>query len=165
VVKTNLFGFNVEVVFMVSDYQILAYAWHYTKEKAREHMEKIMEFHSLKGKVVESEDLENWLREKLKEVVISGKIFKLPQFNYKNRRVYEELIKIPKGKTITYSELAKLSRVKYQEVLITLMRNPFQILIPCHRLLTKKGSLMGFYPLGIDVKKKLLEIEGIKCDE
>ncbi|MGQ4833914.1 MAG: MGMT family protein [Candidatus Asgardarchaeia archaeon] len=40
------------------------------------------------------------------------------------------------------------------------MRNPFQIQIPCHRLLTNKGSLFGFYPPGKEVKRKLLEIEG-----
>ena len=80
------------------------------------------------------------------------------------KTLYEGLIKIPKGKTMTYSELATRSGVKYTEVLITLMRNPFQVLIPCHRLLTQKGTLMGFYPLGKEVKKRLLEIEGIRCD-
>jgi len=73
--------------------------------------------------------------------------------NYKNKKVYEVLTKIPKGKTMTYSELANKLGVKYTEVLITLMRNPFQVLIPCHRLLTKKKTLMGFYPLGKEVKK------------
>ena len=44
---------------------------------------------------------------------------------------------------------------------MALMRNPLQVLIPCHRLLTKKGTLMGFYPLDKDVKRRLLELEGV----
>jgi len=161
----NIFGFKVYVIFLISKDKLLAYSWHYTKEKAMKHMEKIIEFHKLEGRIVKSEKYEKWLEKKLKEVVIEGKGFELPAFNYRNRKVYEELIKIPKGSTITYSELSKLSKVKYPEVLTTLMRNPFQILIPCHRLLTKKKTLMGFYPLGKEVKKKLLEIEEIKYVE
>ena len=75
--------------------------------------------------------------------------------------VYEKLVRIPRGKTITYSDLAKMCRVKYTEALMALMRNPLQVLIPCHRLLTKKGTLMGFYPLDKDVKRGLLELEGV----
>jgi len=159
----NVFGFNVKVVFLLdSEERVCAYAWHYREEKAVSHMEKIIDYHNLKGSIKRSNDLERWLEEKLHEVVKKGKSFKLPHFEYKNKEVYEELLKIPRGKVITYSELAKASRIKYTQVLITLMRNPFQILIPCHRLITKKGTLMGFYPLGKDVKRKLLEIEGLK---
>lgn len=94
----------------------------------------------------------------------AGKKFKLPKFEYKNKEIYEALLDIPKGKTIKYSEVARTSGFKFSDVLITLMRNPFQILIPCHRLITNKGSLMGFYPLGIELKKKLLEMEGVKIE-
>jgi len=50
-------------------------------------------------------------------------------------------------------------------IIIKKVRNPFQVLIPSHRLLTKSNSLKGFYPLGIEVKRKLLEIEGAKWQE
>ena len=161
----DLFGFKVDVIFLISEEKLLAYSWHYTRENAIKHMEKIMEFHRIKGKIIDSDKYEKWLKNNIKKVVVEGKRFELPEFNYRNKKVYEELIKVPRGKTITYSELSKLSGVKYQEVLITLMRNPFQVLIPCHRLLTKKKTLMGFYPLGKEAKKKLLEIEGIKYVE
>ncbi len=158
----NLFGFEVEILFLVGDGKALAYAWHYSKEKARKHLNKICEYHNLRGEAVESKELEDWLSEKLKSVVIKGEKFILPEFEYRNRRVYEKITEIPKGKVVTYSEIAKMSGVKYVEMLMALMRNPFQILIPCHRLVTKKGTLMGFYPLGKEVKETLLKIEGAK---
>jgi len=158
----ELFGFKVKVVFLISNNDVLAYSWHYTDRKALKHMEKIIEFHNLSGKIMESAKLEKWLKEKLEDVIIGEEKFSLPEFNYANKRVYEEILKIRKGEILTYSDIAKYSGIKFPQLLITLMRNPFQILIPCHRLLTKKGTLMGFYPLGIEVKKKLLEIEGIK---
>ena len=88
--------------------------------------------------------------------------FDLPDFDYRKRLVYENLMKISKGKTATYAQIARKSKVKYTELLIALMRNSFQVLIPCHRLVTNKGTLFGFYPLGKKVKRKLLEIEGVK---
>ncbi len=87
--------------------------------------------------------------------------FNLPDFNYQNKLVYENIIKIPKGRTATYAQIARKSKVEYNELLVTLMRNPFQVLIPCHRLVTNKGTLFGFYPLGKEVKRKLLELEGV----
>ncbi len=108
------------------------------------------------------ENINTWLAEKLREVLIHGRSFKLPEVSYRNRRVYEEIIKIPRGKTATYSGIARKSGVAYTELLVALLRNPLQILIPCHRLLTKKGTLMGFYPLGKDVKRRLLDMEGAK---
>lgn len=147
----DLYGYNDEV---------LAYAWHYDEKRALKHLKKIVEFHNLKGKAKRSIELENWLKKKINDVVIRGIKFSMPNFEYRNRTVYENIIKIPKGKTATYAQIARVSKVKYTEMLITLMRNPFQILIPCHRLLTNKGSLFGFYPLGKKVKKRLLEIEG-----
>ena len=64
----NLFGFTVEVLFLVREGKTLAYTWHYSKDKAREH-------------------------------------------------------------------------------------------IPCHILVINKRTLMGFYPLGVEVKKAILKME------
>ncbi|RLI79490.1 hypothetical protein DRP05_03830 [Archaeoglobales archaeon] len=160
----NLFGFNVEVVFLVSNGDVLAYVWHYTRERAFNHMQKIVEYHGIGGEWKKSLKLERWLLEELHRVVVEGKKFSLPEFDYTNKRVYEEILKIPKGKTLTYSEIARKSGVKYTEVLMALLKNPFQVLIPCHRLLTKKGTLMGFHPLGKDVKSKILRIEGVEVE-
>ncbi len=158
----NLFGSSVEVVFLTKNGRVIAYAWHHSKEKARSHLKKICEYHGLIGEVVESKALEGWLEEQLKNVVLDGEKFSLPDVEYRNKIVYEKLLEIQWGETATYSEIARQSGVQYVEMLGALMRNPLQILIPCHRLLTRKGTLMGFYPLGIEVKATLLQIEGAK---
>ena len=155
----DLFGFEVEVWFLVGE-EVIAYAWHYNAEKARRQLERIMEYHSLDGKIERSPRLEKWLSKELHKVVVRGEPFELPNLDYTNRKVYLELLKVSRGETITYSDLARRAGVRYQTMLKALMRNPFQILIPCHRLITKKGTLMGFYPLGKEVKKRLLELEG-----
>ena len=156
----DLYGFEVEVIFLVSDNKILAYSWHYDGKKALRHLKKIMEFHDLDGEVKKSDKLERWLKKKIDDVVMRGSTFQLPDFDYRNKIVYESITKIPKGKTATYAQVAKMSGVRFTEMLITLMRNPFQVLVPCHRLLTNKGTLFGFHPLGVEVKRELLEIEG-----
>lgn len=158
----NLFGYKVDVFFLVNEGEVIAYAWNFRGEKALEHIYRIKDFHSLPGEITYSIALEHWLEKETEAVVLKGKRFKLPEVDYKNRKIYEVLTELTKGETITYSELAKRSGFKYQEVLSTLLKNPLQVLIPCHRLLTRKGTLMGFYPLGVEVKKSLLELEGVK---
>ena len=161
----NIFGFDVEVYFFVNGRNVLAYAWHYDREKALDHLKKIIIYHGLKGDIEKSIELEEWLKDSLDDVVVAGRKFVLPKFPYRNRKVYEVILNIPKGSVLTYSDVAKLSGVKYVDLLVSLLRNPFQILVPCHRLLTKRGKLMGFYPLGKQVKRRLLELEGVYVDE
>jgi O-6-methylguanine DNA methyltransferase len=77
------------------------------------------------------------------------------------KKVWDELTKIQYGDTISYGELANRMGDK------SLMRavagangaNPIPIIIPCHRVIGSDGSLTG-YGGGLDVKKKLLELEG-----
>jgi len=157
----EILGREVSVKFLLHNDDVIAYAWHYTEEKALNHLRKIMNYHLLDGTIQSSRSLEKWLAERLSEVLIEGESFSLPEIGYRNKRVYIELIKVPHGKTITYGELSRRAGIRYHEMLIALMRNPLQVLIPCHRLLTRRGTLMGFYPLGKKVKKRLLETEGV----
>ncbi len=138
----------------------MAYGWHYDRGKALNHLKKIQEFHALNGEVVQSDELERWLSRQLKAVVEQGKTFSIPDFPYAYREVYETIVQIPRGKTAPYPEVSRMAGVKFHQMLVALMRNPFQILIPCHRLITRRGTLMGFYPLGVEVKRTLLQIEG-----
>lgn len=80
------------------------------------------------------------------------------------RRVYLELLNIPAGETITYSELAKrIGCRSAQAVGQALKRNPFTPEVPCHRVVAADGSIGGY--LGkregemIDRKRKLLNDE------
>ena len=89
------------------------------------------------------------------------KKFSLP-INYENcsefsYRILKETIKIPYGETRTYSWLAKkcTNRKSYRAVGQVMRRNPFLIVIPCHRVISSSGELGGFSG-GIENKKFLL---------
>ena len=75
--------------------------------------------------------------------------------------VWKELRKIPYGKTISYKELAiKMGgETKNRAVGQANALNPAPIIVPCHRVINADGKLGG-YSCGIDVKEKLLELEG-----
>ena len=76
------------------------------------------------------------------------------------KRVWQELLKIPFGTTITYKELAlRLGDVKTIRAAGTANgANPVSIIVPCHRVIGSDGSLIG-YGGGIWRKKWLLEHE------
>ncbi len=76
------------------------------------------------------------------------------------RNVWEELMKIPFGKTWSYEDLARrLGDVKVIRAAATANgRNPIPVIIPCHRVIGKYGSLTG-YSAGKWRKQFLLELE------
>ena len=74
-------------------------------------------------------------------------------------RVWEALLKIPYGKTMTYGALAeKLGCKSAQAVGGAVGRNPISVLIPCHRVVGANGSLTG-YAGGVEKKETLLKLE------
>jgi methylated-DNA-[protein]-cysteine S-methyltransferase len=77
------------------------------------------------------------------------------------RKVWNELTNIPYGETISYGELANRMGDKnlMRAVAAANGANPIPIIIPCHRVIGTDGSLTG-YGGGLDVKQKLLELEG-----
>lgn len=77
------------------------------------------------------------------------------------KKVWNELQKIPYGKTISYKTLSeKLGDVKaIRAVGKANGQNPIAIIIPCHRVIGADGSLTG-YAGGLDIKEKLLHLEG-----
>lgn len=86
----------------------------------------------------------------------------VPEFE---RRVYAETRSIPPGETLTYGDIATrlgdvgLSRAVGQ----ALGRNPFPIVVPCHRVLAAGGKSGGFSaPGGVETKRRMLEIEGAR---
>ena len=76
--------------------------------------------------------------------------------------VWEKLMTIPFGKTITYKDLAEISGkpLAFRAVGGAMRANNIPIFIPCHRVIKSNGDLGG-YSCGLDIKKKLLRIEGI----
>lgn len=78
------------------------------------------------------------------------------------RRVWQALRQIPYGQSRSYGEIAAAtgSPRASRAVGMANNRNPVMILVPCHRVLGRDGSLVG-YAGGLEIKKKLLELEGI----
>ena len=81
------------------------------------------------------------------------------------RSVWEILLQIPYGQTVTYGEIARqlakkqgLDRMSAQAVGGAVGHNEISIIIPCHRVVGTGGSLTG-YAGGIIKKEKLLELE------
>lgn len=77
------------------------------------------------------------------------------------RRVLAETARIPYGETRSYGEVAAAagSARAYRAAGSALGANPIPILVPCHRVLRSGGGLGG-YGGGLDVKRRLLAIEG-----
>jgi methylated-DNA-[protein]-cysteine S-methyltransferase len=77
------------------------------------------------------------------------------------KKVWQQLQKIPYGKTISYKSLSeKLGDVKsIRAVGKANGQNPVAIVIPCHRVIGADGSLIG-YAGGLAIKEKLLHLEG-----
>lgn len=78
------------------------------------------------------------------------------------RKVWDALLTIPYGETRSYRQIAELAGCPkgYRAVGMANHNNPISIIIPCHRVIGANGSLTG-YGGGMDVKRKLLELEGI----
>jgi len=76
------------------------------------------------------------------------------------RRVWEELRRIPYGATRTYSQVARaIGRPSaIRAVARACATNPVSVVVPCHRVVREDGNLAG-YRWGIDRKRTLLERE------
>lgn len=81
-------------------------------------------------------------------------------------KVWNELLNISYGEVKTYGEIAKLigNENASRAVGMACNRNPLMIIVPCHRVIGKNKQLVG-YAGGIDIKQKLLDLEGSKFDE
>lgn len=79
-------------------------------------------------------------------------------------RVYELLRTVPKGKVVTYGDLAAMagSPKAARAVGMAMRNNPDAPATPCHRVVASDGSLHGYSGGdGIPTKKKMLEDEGV----
>ncbi len=80
------------------------------------------------------------------------------------RRVYELVMRVPPGKVTTYSAIARTLGVHPRAVAVALKLNALPLLIPCHRVVRSDGSLGGYSFGGPQVKRWLLEAEGVRFD-
>ncbi len=80
----------------------------------------------------------------------------------KEKKVYNELLKIKFGKTISYKELSEKAGIKNGARFVgnTMARNYFPVFIPCHRVVNANGTI-GKFSAGIETKKFLLQHEKV----
>ena len=84
--------------------------------------------------------------------------FKISTTNFR-LKVYQEMQKIPYGKSITYSDLAsKVGSPKaFRAVGTACGKNPLPLIIPCHRVKAQSG--LGGFTGGLNIKRFLLSLE------
>jgi methylated-DNA-[protein]-cysteine S-methyltransferase len=78
-------------------------------------------------------------------------------------RCWRALLTIPYGETRTYADMARaIGKPKaFRAVGMANHDNPVAIIVPCHRVIASGGGLCG-YGGGLDIKQKLLELEGAR---
>ena len=94
------------------------------------------------------------------------KVFQLPIFFQGTpfqEKVWRSLLNIPHGSTKSYQEIAQEigNEKAVRAVGGAVHRNPLPLILPCHRVIGKNGSLVGF-GLGLSTKKWLLEHERLE---
>ena len=80
-----------------------------------------------------------------------------------DKKIYKKLLEVPEGKVTTYGELAKaVGFTNGQRAVGKFMnKNPFPVIIPCHRVV-KSDRKVGGYAYGEKIKTNMLKNEGIK---
>lgn len=111
--------------------------------------------------------LRNWVAPLLDHLRGAAPHLELPldiQATAFQRRVWEELRRIPFGTTRTYTQIARAIRrpAAVRAVARACATNPVSIVVPCHRVIREDGSLAG-YRWGLHRKKALLENEKIRA--
>ena len=79
-----------------------------------------------------------------------------------DKKIYKKLLQVPPGKITTYGELSRAIGFENGKLVIgqIMKKNPFPVIIPCHRVVRSDGKIGG-YAFGIDIKKSMLVKEGI----
>lgn len=84
------------------------------------------------------------------------------------QKVYEYLKTVPKGKVVTYGQIAKALGAPRmsRQVGYALHVNPEPIAIPCHRVVNREGRLAPAFAFGgADIQKQWLRAEGVEVGE
>jgi len=102
------------------------------------------------------DQLDDYFKGKRKEFDIKIKL-KGTSFQQK---VWEELVRIPYGSTLSYKDIAtKIGNMKASRAVGRANnKNPIPIIVPCHRVIGKNGKLVG-YAMGLEIKQMLLDLE------
>jgi methylated-DNA-[protein]-cysteine S-methyltransferase len=123
------------------------------------------------GRMEETSEAPPWVREAMDRIALhlggnpqdlSGIPIDMGGISPFFRRVYEVTRGIPPGETLSYAELAERagSPKAFRAVGQAMAKNPFPVVVPCHRVLAAGGKLGGFSaPGGTATKVRLLDLE------
>ncbi len=89
-------------------------------------------------------------------------IVRKPSIRDLREAIYALLMLVPIGKVTTYKALARAIGIHPRTVARFMASNKNPIIVPCHRVVMSDGRLGGYTLGSVKVKKRLLEIEGIK---
>jgi methylated-DNA-[protein]-cysteine S-methyltransferase len=83
-----------------------------------------------------------------------------------DKKIYKKLLEVPEGKITTYGELAKAVGMRNGQRAIgkIMNKNPYPVIIPCHRVVKSDGKVGG-YAYGQDVKINMLLKEGVRIKD
>lgn len=80
-------------------------------------------------------------------------------------RVYELVAQIPKGKVMTYGQIAALCGAAWAAWEVGQIANKGPVNLPWQRVVNKQGGLARGWPTGIENHKRALEADGVEVDE
>lgn len=94
-----------------------------------------------------------------------------PEGTQFRQTIWKMLLEIPYGEVVTYGDIAKKIALKTGKAKMAprpvggaVGKNPISIIIPCHRVVGAGGNLTG-YGGGLDIKVRLLQLEGLDMDK
>ena len=156
---------DFKLVILVSDKGLIALEPFFYGEEQNEtdYAEQLAAFSAAGIKSLSAAEAVSWSQRISKALLNESLIEKLPldlRGTPFQLAVWSELLKIPKGETISYAQLAaKLGKPKATRAVGTACgTNPIPFLVPCHRVVRSDGSLGGF-AFGLTMKQQLLEKE------
>lgn len=138
------------------------------REQFERNVKRLTGFLERRGVDVEVEPAKSWYPSLVRDVIL-GRVENfevLRELSFEGltpfeRRVYEWLTKnVKRGSVITYGSLAKAVGTSPRAIGGAMKRNPYPIVVPCHRVVAHDG--IGYYTPRLEEKVFLLEIEGVK---
>ena len=147
-----------EMFLVVTSKYLLALCYPDTETESADFQKYFMAKYRFSEIFERKELIEEWgqkiFREDALSILVSGTPFQL--------KVWRYLSTLPFGQTTTYQEIARAIRHPgaVRAVGSAVGANPVCLLLPCHRVLRKDGSLGG-YRWGLERKRQMLEAEGV----
>ncbi len=82
------------------------------------------------------------------------------------QKIFKKLLEVPKGQITTYGELSKAVGLKNGQRAVgkIMNKNPYPVIIPCHRVIMSTGKIGG-YAYGEEIKTRLLRDEGLEIKD